>query len=75
MNGDALLFFDGECRLCRRAVAILARWDRRDRIVMLPFQHPLTSRLLPDVTPEELDVLGHLATTAVAQAVRGAVSD
>ena len=54
MRGDAILFYDGECRLCRRTVSLLRRWDAGGRIVTLAYQHPLTARILPDVAPEEL---------------------
>ena len=32
------LFYDGECGLCRDAVAVLSRWDREGRIELIPFQ-------------------------------------
>jgi predicted DCC family thiol-disulfide oxidoreductase YuxK len=34
------LIYDAECRFCRRWVARLKRWDRRDRIFLLPLQDP-----------------------------------
>ena len=55
MRGEALLIYDGECRLCRRAVRLLEAWDRSDRIACLPFQNPLVPRLLPDVARADLD--------------------
>jgi predicted DCC family thiol-disulfide oxidoreductase YuxK len=55
MNGEALLIYDGECRLCRRAVTLLNAWDRSGRIACMPSQNPLLPRLLPDASAEELD--------------------
>ncbi|HMA44984.1 MAG TPA: DUF393 domain-containing protein [Gemmatimonadales bacterium] len=37
-NEAPTLVFDGECRLCRRAVELLRRWDREHRLRYLPFQ-------------------------------------
>ena len=54
MRGEALLLFDGECRLCRRAVRWVRAWDLARRIVCLPYQHPLVPRVLPDVPPSRL---------------------
>ena len=55
MNGDALLFYDGDCRLCRRTVDVLRRLDRSGRIVCLPFGHPAVAHALPDVPRSELE--------------------
>jgi predicted DCC family thiol-disulfide oxidoreductase YuxK len=55
MKGDALLFYDGECRLCRRAVRLLRVWDRAGRIVVVPYQSGLVARILPDVSRRELE--------------------
>ncbi|HEY7529707.1 MAG TPA: DUF393 domain-containing protein [Gemmatimonadota bacterium] len=55
MSGDALLFYDGQCRLCRQVVGLVRRWDRRGRIAFLPFDHPVTAHALPDVPRHVLD--------------------
>ena len=34
------LIYDGECGLCRAAVARLGRWDRERRIALVPYQDP-----------------------------------
>lgn len=32
------LIFDGECGICRRAVGLVRRWDREQRLRYVPFQ-------------------------------------
>ena len=32
------LIYDGECGFCQRSVALLRRWDREQRIALVPFQ-------------------------------------
>ncbi len=32
------LIYDGDCGFCRRSVDLLQRWDREQRIVLIPFQ-------------------------------------
>ena len=32
------LIYDGDCELCRRSVALVRRWDREQRVVLLPVQ-------------------------------------
>ncbi|MBA2565664.1 MAG: DUF393 domain-containing protein [Gemmatimonadetes bacterium] len=54
MNGEALLLFDGQCRLCSRIVSFLGWWDAERRIAFLPYQSPLVARVLPDVAPRDL---------------------
>src|SRR3989440_10868206 len=34
----ATLIYDGECGFCRRAADLVRRWDREQRIVLVPFQ-------------------------------------
>jgi predicted DCC family thiol-disulfide oxidoreductase YuxK len=54
-TGEALLLFDGECRLCRRAIGLLRAWDRAGRIVFVPYQHPMVQRILPDVPRRQME--------------------
>lgn len=35
---DPTLIYDGECGICREAVALLKRWDREHVIRFVPFQ-------------------------------------
>jgi predicted DCC family thiol-disulfide oxidoreductase YuxK len=32
------LIYDGDCGFCRRSVDLLQRWDREQRIALIPFQ-------------------------------------
>ena len=32
------LIYDGECDLCRKAVALVSAWDRDRRLTLIPFQ-------------------------------------
>lgn len=40
-----VLIYDAQCQFCRRWVARLKRWDRRDRIRLLPLQDPAAPAL------------------------------
>jgi len=43
--GGPVLIYDAQCPFCRRWVARLKRWDRRDRIRLLPLQDPAAAPL------------------------------
>jgi predicted DCC family thiol-disulfide oxidoreductase YuxK len=45
-KGRPTLIYDGECDLCRRAVARLREWDRGNRIVVAAFQDRATMNRL-----------------------------
>lgn len=55
MRGEALLLYDGECRLCQRTVKLIQAWDRGGRIACLPYQDPIVPGLLPDLSRAELE--------------------
>jgi predicted DCC family thiol-disulfide oxidoreductase YuxK len=40
-----VLIYDAQCQFCRRWVARLKRWDRNDRIRLLPLQDPAAPAL------------------------------
>lgn len=40
MSADTVLVFDGLCGFCTRSIGWIDRVDRRNRIVMLPYQAP-----------------------------------
>jgi predicted DCC family thiol-disulfide oxidoreductase YuxK len=54
-----VVFFDGVCGLCNRAVAFLLKRDRRDRLRFAPLQGETARRLLPPVggSPDDLDTM------------------
>ncbi len=54
MKGEALLLYDGECRLCLAAVRLVRVWDRSGRVAVMPYQNPLVPWLVPDVAAQEL---------------------
>lgn len=54
-----ILIYDANCGFCRRWVARLKRWDRQDRIRLLPLQDP-TAPALARRPREELERAAHL---------------
>lgn len=54
MKGEALLLYDGECRLCLAAVRLVKAWDWSGRVAVMPYQNPLVPRLVPDVPRGEM---------------------
>lgn len=44
-----VLIYDAECRLCLSSKRWIERWDRRHRIVFLPFQNPEAKKLVPEL--------------------------
>jgi predicted DCC family thiol-disulfide oxidoreductase YuxK len=59
-----VVFFDGVCGLCNRAVHFLIARDRRDRLRFAPLQGELARRVLVPLggRPDELDTF-YLVTT------------
>lgn len=45
MPEPVVVLYDGECRFCRAAAALMARWDRSRRLGILPFSDPLAVAL------------------------------
>jgi predicted DCC family thiol-disulfide oxidoreductase YuxK len=58
-DGRPTLIFDGSCGFCRRWVTRLKRWDRADRIRLLPLQDP-QAPALAGVPREQLELAAHL---------------
>lgn len=56
----ATLLFDGECRVCRALATLVAWWDFRHRVRVLPFQEKEARRLLPGWTDAEVEAAAHL---------------
>lgn len=46
------LVYDGDCRVCKKAVGAVARWDRRHEIELLPAQNPCVSARFPWIPPQ-----------------------
>jgi predicted DCC family thiol-disulfide oxidoreductase YuxK len=53
------LIYDASCTFCRRWVTRLKRWDRRDRLRLLPLQDPAAPALARRPR-EELERAAHL---------------
>ncbi len=58
----ATLVYDGDCRFCRRCVALLRRWDRAGRLAYAPFQDAVALAALPYLDPRALEQAMHLVT-------------
>ena len=71
LTAGPLLIYDGRCGFCRRWVARLKRWDRADRIRLLPLQDE-TAPAVASVPRETLEQAAHvvLPTGAVLAGAR-----
>lgn len=54
------LVYDGDCRFCRRCIALLDGWDRRGRLRFVPFQAEDALAALPPIAREKLEQAMHL---------------
>lgn len=52
---ERILFFDGDCGLCRRSVRFLMKQDRRRRMHFAPLQGETSKRLLEEPLRAQLD--------------------
>jgi predicted DCC family thiol-disulfide oxidoreductase YuxK len=52
--GAEVVVYDGHCRFCTAQVQRLARWDSLHRLAFLSLHDPQVSKLLPDVTYDQL---------------------
>jgi predicted DCC family thiol-disulfide oxidoreductase YuxK len=54
-----IVFYDGVCGLCHRAVRFLVKRDRHDRLRYAPLQGPVAATLLPPLggRPDDLDTM------------------
>jgi predicted DCC family thiol-disulfide oxidoreductase YuxK len=55
-----VLLYDGECALCRAWVARIRRWDRHDRIELLPASERTHRSDLPDLPDDAVNAAMHL---------------
>ena len=58
------LIFDGNCGFCRRAVAVLMKWDKYGRLRFVPFQDAAALAQLPPIPMADLEQAMHLVTPA-----------
>jgi predicted DCC family thiol-disulfide oxidoreductase YuxK len=49
------VIYDGACGVCRRSVDLLARWDTRRELEILPSQAPEVRERFPWIPEEDLD--------------------
>ena len=54
------LIYDGDCRFCRRCVALLRSWDRGGRLSAVPFQSDHDLESLPRIPRSSLEQAMHL---------------
>ena len=57
---EKILFFDGDCSLCRRSVRFLMKQDRKKQVYFAPLQGKTARELLPRQLWAELDTLVYL---------------
>ena len=48
-----VVVYDGHCRVCTRAVALLRRWDRDERLQIVPSQAPGLHEAFPFIAARE----------------------
>lgn len=49
------VIYDGDCRVCQRSVDLLARWDTRGELEILPSQAPAVRERFGWIPEEDLD--------------------
>jgi len=54
------LIYDGDCRFCRRSVALLRSWDRRGSLRAVSFQSDHDLESLPRISRSSLEQAMHL---------------
>lgn len=60
MLARPVLLYDGECAFCRAWVARIRRWDRNDRIELLPAGERSHHADLPDLPDDAVNAAMHL---------------
>ena len=58
--GKPVIFYDGDCGLCKWLVQWLLAWDRARELRTLPIQSPAADALLGHLSPEERLASFHL---------------
>src|SRR5436190_14335030 len=49
-----IVIYDGQCKFCTAQIKRLARWDSSRRLTFLSLHDPQVSKLLPDVSYDQL---------------------
>ena len=65
------LLYDGECRFCRFAARAVIRFDREQRLVVLPFDDLEAERLLQPIPENERSTSWQLVLADGSRASRG----
>jgi predicted DCC family thiol-disulfide oxidoreductase YuxK len=45
------VIYDGQCKVCRRSVELLAKWDQNHDLEIIPSQTPGVAKRFPLITP------------------------
>lgn len=62
MSEQAVLLYDDTCGFCRRAMRLIMRWDRDERLRAVPLQATEAATLLPGMSEAQRMDSWHLVT-------------
>lgn len=66
--------YDGDCEVCQRSVAALAKWDRDRLLEIVPSQAPSVAERFPWITRAEFDQSIQVIRTADNKTWQGAAA-
>lgn len=52
--GEAIVIYDGDCRICTAQIQRLSRWDRGRRLAYLSLHDPEVAQRFPDLSYDQL---------------------